>query len=282
MEILLNELSLNGQFRNEDEFFDNLDKVLENIKVLEILNFSILKEYSLFNSKVTDNYKFIDFLKIGTDRARKFKSVLAKLAQNPPFWNTEQRHNCLKDKYIFNEVNICGSSLAESSQRDRIILSFNHDNFKYPWCTIYKNSSEINIYNIITKDSFLEYLIEKSLINPLSYCQSKYTYSKLNFDLINEGFGFDSLETPQQIKEFLNSFELFHRGSWEEILKSDGFEFKPYSPSKKDNWFRNTDFKERKIYKFRVSQKYRCFGYRYKEIFFILRFEISHEISDNG
>lgn len=45
MEVFVNELSLSGQFKNEDEFFDNLDKVLENIKILELLNFSILKEY---------------------------------------------------------------------------------------------------------------------------------------------------------------------------------------------------------------------------------------------
>ena len=47
-----------------DFVINNLDKVLENIKILELLNFSILKEYSLFNSKVTDSYNLIDFLKI--------------------------------------------------------------------------------------------------------------------------------------------------------------------------------------------------------------------------
>lgn len=282
MEVFVNELSLSGQFKNEDEFFDNLDKVLENIRILELLDFAILKEYSLFNSKVTDSYNLIDFLKIRTDRARKFKSTLARLSQNPPFWNEEQKHSCLEDKYIFNNIDICGSSIAESSQRDKIILSFNHDNFQHIWCTIYKNNSEINIYNIISKDTFLEYLIDKSLINPLNYCQSKYFESKLNFELINEGFGFDSLQTPQQVKEFLNSFELFHRGDWEDILKSDGLDFKLYSPNKKENWFKNTEFEEKKIYKFRVSQKFRCFGYRDKDTFFVLRFEISHEISDNG
>ncbi|KPV58169.1 hypothetical protein QJ48_18180 [Paenibacillus sp. A3] len=81
----------------------------------------------------------------------------------------------------------------------------------------------------------------------------------------------------------MSSFEFFVELSWDDIGRSDGLQYKPYSPSSKHNdWFRNSPYTGKDIYKFRTSQKYRCFGFRENEVFFVLRFERDHEYSDNG
>ena len=273
MEVLLNELSLTGQFKDEDDFFDSFDLVLKNIKLLDILNFSLAKDYMFFDVAITPKYKLGDFLRLRTDKAKKMKRFLVKLAQNPPFWNEIQKHDCAKDSYTFNGIDICNSSLAESCERDKIVLSFKHSDFLNINLKVQKNTATVNIYNLIDKHHFLEYLLSTSKIEPLNYCQLKFEDSNLNFSKIENEYSFDILSTQQQIDEFIDSFKQFSTMSWHNIMNSDGLQYKRYN---------GTEFNIDNIYKFRVTQKYRCFGYREQDEFIILRFEIDHKISDNG
>jgi hypothetical protein len=283
LEILINELSLSGQFKDENDFFDSFDITLEIIKLIDILSFSLAKESMFFNVDVTPQYKLSDFLRLRTDRAKRMKRFLAKLSQNPPYWNETQKH-CVSDKYYFNAKNISNTSLAESCERDKIVLSFKHFNFQEIDLEIKKNNSFISIYNLVDKSNFLETLLFSKTIEPLKYCQIKFENSNLDFSKIENGYGFDSLDNKEQEEAFLLAFNGFSKMSWEDIIKSDGLEYKQYSKPKKQGWFlRNKGlYSNIDIYKFRVTQKYRCFGYREKDKFFVLRFEIDHKISDNG
>ena len=170
MEVLLNELSLVGQFKDENDFFNNFDSVLEIIKLLDILKFSIAKEYMFFDVDVTSKYKLGDFLRLRTDRAKRMKRFLAKLAQNPPFWNEIQKHDCTNDSYMFNGTDICNSSLAESCERDKTVLSFLHNDFLDDNLSIQKNMLNIDIYNIISRNNFLEHLLLIGEIEAFVYC----------------------------------------------------------------------------------------------------------------
>lgn len=78
--------------------------------------------------------------------------------------------------------------------------------------------------------------------------------------------------------EFLDSFVKFSLSEWSSINRDGGFQHKPY----RGDWFEKTKHAKKDIYKFRVTKKYRCFGYREKNEFFVLRFEVEHKISDNG
>lgn len=281
MEILINELSLNGQFDTEDKFLDNLQDILRIFKLIEISDFTLLKNSMLFDVEITSNYKMVELLTLKTDKIRKLKSFIVKLSHNPPFWDSDKKHH-FSDTYHYKSKNVCNTSLAESCERDKMILSFEHSDFSEDICTIQKNSESLNIFNVVNSNKFLEYLFLNKLINCLQYCQNKFKNSKLNFEEINDGFGFDSLKTFQQEKEFLDTFELFDKMDWSNIFESDGLEYKQYKSSRSKNWFKGTKFENINIYKFRVTQKYRCFGYRKDDKFNILRFEIDHEISDNG
>ncbi len=284
MDVLINELSLDGQFNNQNEFLDNLETILVSIKLLESLHINLLKNYMFYSSSITSEYMFSDIVKSKDDRVRKLKSFLLKLSNNPPYWNDSQVHSCENDEYIYNSKNICETSLAESSQRDKVVLSFKHNYFLDEELEIQKNESDINLYNIINNHDFLNYLLFRSKINPLIFCLNRYKKSNLDFTLLEVGYGFDILNGTQT-KEYLTSFFEFSKMSWEDISQSDGLEYKQYNKPKKlkvKGWFRRGLYANIDIYKFRVTQEYRCFGYRKEDIFYVLRFEIDHEISDKG
>jgi len=274
MEIPLNELSLTGQFNNQNDFLENIDKLLPIFQIIKNKSFFILREYSFFNSQVTSNQSLNNVIHSRDDRIRKLKSFLSTLSA-PPYWNDSRKHNCHIDNYSFDGKCICDTSLAEASQRDKIILSFDHDDYQRKQLIVKKNNIDINIFNIIDKVSFLEKLYQDKLISELEFCLFKFKNSKINFTTLEEKYGFNLLN-QNQTREFINSFNVFSSMSWLDIEKSDGLEYKSYTGS----WFNS--YADKNIKKFRASQRYRCFGYRSQDVFYVLRFETDHKISDDG
>jgi len=151
MDILINELSLNGQFNDIDNFLNNLEELLYIIKVIDDLDFNFLKEHTFFNCQITSTQNFMDIAKLKDTRVRKLKSFLLKLSNNPPFWNETQIHDCDTAIYTYISKDICGSSLAESYERDQCILSFRHSGFSENNLLVYKDEDSKDIYNFRAK-----------------------------------------------------------------------------------------------------------------------------------
>ena len=145
MEIIINDLSLSGQFKNKDEFLDNLEKLLPIFSLIDRLNFSILKNHAFFNSKITAREQLTQIIYSKDNKVRKLKSHLLKLANNPPYWNDSQIHSCKNDTYTFNLNSICDTSLAEASQRDKFILSFKHKKYLGEELVVQKNNNCITL-----------------------------------------------------------------------------------------------------------------------------------------
>jgi len=277
LDVLINEFSLDGQYKDKDEFLDNLETILPSIRLLENLQINLLKNYFFYNSKITSEYIFSDIVKSKDNRIRKFKSYLLKLSNTPPYWNDTRIHCCTNDKYTYNSKNICDTSLAESSQRDKIVLSFNHKSFLNKKFKIQKNKDNIELYNIIHNHNFLDYLFLNKEISPLEFCLNRYEKTNLDFRLLEYSYGFDILN-KEQTQVYLKSFAKFSLMKWTDIDSDGGFQYKPYN----GDIFKNTKYSVEKIKKIRISQLYRCFGYREEDIFYVLRFEIDHKISDKG
>lgn len=277
MEIIINELSLSGQFNSEDDFINNLEKLLPIIKLIDELKFILLKNHLFLNSQITPNKKLDKILHSKYSkysRVRRFKSYLLKLAYNPSYWEEAQKHSCQNDTYVYNSRDICDTSLAEASQRGKLILSFKHNDYDNKKLQIKKNDNNINIVNIFSKDILLDSLYQNNTINALVFCKHKFSNSNLNFERLEIDYGFNQLN-KNQTTVFINAFNTFSASSWADISNSSGLRYKQYN----GDWFGGN---YSTIYKFRVSDKYRCFGYRREDIFYILRFEIDHRISDGG
>lgn len=288
MEVVLNELSLNGQFESLPLFLTSLRSTIKIQKILEVTNTPLLRHHELYKRRVTAQLSLHQVLTDNSVRTsseiRAFKILLQKLMYEEPFWTSSQKHSSI-DKYLFlDEIDLQGHSIAEACERGKIIMSFQHELFLSEQIEVLKNGHLILLINLISPDTLVDLAWESNLItDPKVYCHIKYDgNSKLSFSLLEQDYGFQTLE-KDEIRAFLSTFESFNKMTWDDIGRSDGLQYKPYTPSsKEENWFRNSLYRDKAICKFRTSRKYRCFGYRENDVFYILRYERDHEISNRG
>jgi hypothetical protein len=275
MDVLINELSLVGQYSSKEEFINN--DLLTFIKSLkEIHSFSdalLFKKHDFWDCKISGNFSLYSLLFLKLDEVTRLKSLLSSLFDKP-FWEDDKKHFD-SVSYLFNGNCINKSSLAESCERDKIILSFLHKDFNENIILVQKGIEYIKIDNLFKEGIFTEILKERELICFEKYILRKFANSKLNFSYIDIKYGFNIIEKSDE-NEFYNSFILFNQMEWQQIIVNDGFDYKEFKDKSKF-----IDFKNR-IDKFRITLKYRCFGYRDKDIFYVLRFETDHKLSDKG
>lgn len=282
MNFFLNELSLCSQYSSFNDFKDHLIEVLKMLKITGELNCRTLKKYDFYNYPFMQNQILQNVLRERDDAITRFKSILSASLNND-FWETEQVHDS-GGSYVCNLTNLLSNySLAEASERDRLSISFQKCPSAIVDVEIIKNGAEnILVKNFIKYRQLLDFFYEKEIISSADFCSSYFKDSKISFDKLIEGFGFDILD-PSQTKIFIDSFKQFELMSWEEIIASDGLKFKPYTPKvSREDIFRGTAFAGKTIFKFRTNQKMRCFGYRDENIFYALKFEIDHSASDGG
>lgn len=281
MDILINELSLEGQYSTVNEFLsEGLSAFINVLDDISVTNHILLKKYDFYNSKITRDIILHDILKGNIsreyDQIRKFKRKLAMLFEEP-FWENDKQHSD-DDTYLFDNVKINNSSIAESCERDNIVVSFLHSKFKILKIPVLKNQDEILVDNLYDELHFLELRYGRNELTFEYYVRQKFKGTKLNFSLLDDKVGFVSLNTMAEKNVFLSSFKKFVKMSWNDILKDDGFEYKSY----KDQDLFKRKYSDKNICKFRTSQKYRCFGYRENDTFFVTRFEFDHKLSDKG
>lgn len=281
--------------------FENIDNSINQREIIQIFSnlaylakdIQELNSELIFDSKLSLLVKYITLIE---DRAIRI-FLMAKIRNPKPFCSDSF------DEYFEDENIVLGNCVVDGTDIDIL------ENFLA--CAIFLNSPIITPKSICKNSHFLnetidikcdnelielknyglentkeilddiEVYIDSLNIEPLEYCLRKFKDSNLNFSLLEDTHGFNILSIYQQ-KKFLSTFHIFSQMSWDDILKSSankkGLNYKSYD----GDCFKNTEYSKKNIFKFRTSQKYRCFGYRDKDVFFVLRFEIDHKISDNG
>ncbi len=157
MEILINELSLKGQYNSVDEFVSiALNPLISLLQEFDSSRDEILKKYDLYSRFVTPNDTLHDVFKGSysrtCDEIRRVKSKLSALLDNP-YWQDSQKHASV-DSYIFNGSVITDSSLAESCERDKVVISFICDGYGYTKLDVEKNTTTITVDNLFTKGHY--------------------------------------------------------------------------------------------------------------------------------
>jgi hypothetical protein len=277
MEILINELSLTGQFASPEHFVkEGLPPLLAVMKEVDSTKDLLYKKYDFYDSKIDETTTVYDVF-VGTvsrlyDEIRRFKSLLAALFENP-YWENDRKHEA-DCSYVYNGKDFCNHSVAEACERDRMIISFIHPDFSITRLLVIKNGVEIIVNNSFDKGHYTEAAWEKGAFDCQAYCARKFAEGKLDFSRIDEKEGFSLLKKEDE-SLFIDAFRKFTELSWPQINVDDALDYKPYPDN--DNIFRLIPYK---IHKFRVSQKYRCFGYSDNGIFYVLRFDLEHKLSD--
>ena len=137
--------------------------------------------------------------------------------------------------------------------------------------------------SVYSYDYLEEYLWKNKETDIYDYLKARYIDRRLDFSKFEKEYGFLDF-SQSEIEDCIEAFDRFEEAEgWDEIVRDRTLNFKRYSPaSNKDDWFRKSEFKDKKIYKFRCKNPKRCFGYREGEKFYVLRMERDHKISDNG
>lgn len=279
MEVLINELSLSGQYDNEDHFIEvGIAPFVSTFKELNTTRDVVYRKYDLYSYKITTEQSLHTFLTSQTSRisdvTRRLKSLLSSFILDEPYWEANPKHTT-NDFYLFEENVITGYSLAEACERDRVIISFQLGNFDKAKIHIHKNKSEeIILDNLFSKGHCNELNWERNNICVEDYCLNRFKGDKLNFSQIDKKLSFDLLKKEDE-SVFIDAFRKFTELSWQQINVDDALDYKPYPDD--DKVFKHIPHK---IFKFRTTQKYRCFGYVVSGIFYVLRFDLEHKLSD--
>ena len=185
MEILINELSLHGQFATIDEFVNIAVKPL----ILLLQQYDpdrdvILKKYDLWSANVTATVTLQQVFKGSysriNDEIRSSKAQLANLIDNP-FWEDTRKHNA-PDTYQHNTISVIDTSLAESCERERIVMSFVSSQFNSSTLIVKKNSTDISIDNLIDHNHLFALVRARRLVVDFSLSDTS-RFKKTHFNI---------------------------------------------------------------------------------------------------
>lgn len=276
MEILLNELSLEGQYGSVEEFCeDALLKIVKIFKELKDDEDLVFKKYEFYSYKVTSELSIHDVLTGPLSRTydvlRRLKLFLHSFFKEPYWENDSQQKEC---DYIFEDDKINTTSIAEAYERDRMIISFKHHRFLMDSLEVNGGDGVRSIFNLKEANDLLRVKYDAGRLALREYCSAKFSNgSKLDFSEVDlkESFG---LLSKMDEKLFLEGFNKFDSLEWQQIFSDDGLDYKEYSSR---NFYRSIESRK---HKFRISQRYRCFGYVKEGVFYVLCFDLTHKLSD--
>ena len=167
MEILFNELSLTGQFASREQFVnDTLPQIAALIN--EIDGSTVFyKNRDFYASLVTPTDSIHDILIGNISRQYKeiikFKRQFLQLFHNP-FWEDDRKH-VSTDAYDFNGKSVCDKSMAEACERDKVIISFTHQDFSELKLTVVKNrANDIELDNLFAPGHYISIARQRGII----------------------------------------------------------------------------------------------------------------------
>lgn len=283
--IIINELSLNGQFRDSRDFWKNgmppFYKALQ-----DALSFKIgylFKQGSFYGAQATPGKTINDLLTAPEtriiDEARLYKSTLARAIQNP-FWDEAPQQDS-DAHYSVGGADVSGSSVAEAAARSVCLLSFVKSGYEKHPVVVTKDEEPIEVGNIWKEKQLYSILFERGELSLEKYITIRFSGGKLDFSLIDGTHGFSLIDNENQ-SEFIDSFRKFEELDWTAIATDDGLDYKTYNKNRRSKHYFSDDLWKRGIKKFRITQRSRCFGYVDSGVFYVLRFDLDHELSDVG
>lgn len=294
MEYVLNELSLSGQYTDREHFATSgMKPLLGVIKTLFSFGVSdILKKSTFYDSEVTDTLKLHELTK-----SRMSPVVLAVCSQlsrmqGEPFWDVKSsqetgiryfRQRLGEDEATVDE-DVTATGVAEAYARKGCLISFRDGGYDRAKEQVRREDEpgyvEPALTNLHDKDETERFLFESGQIDYQGYIKSRYC-GKLVYDELSANHGLN-LVNIANFRQFFASFKDFEEYSWQQIITSDGFDYKEFKNNKNTRSYFSPDLWAKGIHKFRVSQEIRCFGYREGEKFHLLRIDLDHVLSDKG
>nr|WP_296007935.1 hypothetical protein [uncultured Blautia sp.] len=283
MDFLLNEQSLQGQFKNVEEFLESIKPVIQCINIIhECPEVSIYKTMNFNERKITENERICDLARGQvSDELLHLQLSLDNEIYSRPFWDDNPEQD-LDLEYLCEGENVSCTSLSEAAVRKDALLSFALERFMDCVIVITSKEKTYSIPSVHTPKYLVEQYKNVLKIDRTTILKTKYDGTRVDCTTLETEYGADILE-EKEFKMLISTLDkIVEHDSWESIGRDDGLEYKKYTPSPKNNWFRDGKYRGKTIMKFRYSKVMRCFGYRKGDKLRLLRLERDHSISDNG
>lgn len=243
----------------------------------------LFKQGSFFAAQATPDKTLHDLLTAPEtriiDEARLYKSTLARAICNP-FWDEAPQQDS-NAQYSVGETDVSGSSVAEAAARSVCLLSFIRSGYEKHPVAVTKDEEPIEVGNIWKEKQLHSILFERGELSLEKYITIRFSGGKLDFSLIDGTHGFSLIDNENQ-NEFIDSFRKFEELDWTAVATDDGLDYKTYNKNRRSKHYFSDDLWKKGIKKFRITQRNRCFGYVENGVFYVLRFDLDHELSDVG
>lgn len=209
--LIVNELSLDGQFANEEDFELNLRESCKIFGLQHKLNLGLFFSFSIYYRQITNSANIAIYLNTSrSDEARKFRLFLD---QN--FWDEDAKHN-QGASYTCTYTDLThGYSLAEACERQCNIYSFEHTSYIEKIIAISKNSERFLLKNYTNLNDFIsdnfETIVDilwnqlnkdfkKTFESLIKIFAIKYNFSLINTYNYSDNFQDQLLNIPMTIR----------------------------------------------------------------------------------
>ena len=163
--IIINELSLSGQFHDSQDFWKNgmppFYKALQDARSFGVGY--LFKQGSFYGAQATPDKTLHDLLTAPEariiDEAKRYKSTLARAICNP-FWDDAPQQDS-NAHYLADEADVSGSSVAEATARAVCLLSFIRSLYEKHPGVVTKDGVAIPVGNIWKEKQLPSILFER-------------------------------------------------------------------------------------------------------------------------
>lgn len=282
----VNEYSLCGQFETISDFIRcELRDVVSCIQIIAENNAIFTKMSELYKARITKDHAFMDLSSQMLNAADE-KVMLQKaleLVHDMQNWDDGEIKQDLGGLYYWKENDVSATSMAEAAANGGALFSFSRDGLIDECVEITNGTKSFKVISVHHDYYLVNQFMSSMNISRNKVLRIRYRDTRLNFSQIEEKYGPDKLEKVE-FNVLLKTFDKFiEHESFNTIAKDDGLEYKKYSPEQAErDAFRSHRYDNMTIMKFRYSGKQRVFGYRREDIFYVLRLERDHKISDYG
>ncbi|MBT9775977.1 hypothetical protein GPL15_05600 [Clostridium sp. MCC353] len=179
MELILNELSFDGQFQSQDEFADYvLDTLIPVLDVVMENRVPLLKKSDIYNRKITRELTMQDLLMRANDPSMSLlKSCIVNLGYCEPYWDS----SVLTDMEVKYEYPVSAEEpncFTEVIERGGKLLSLQHRLYDADKFLCRRDEEELEIGNIVEVKKLLKEILQEDK-GKIRYIIERYPYERL-------------------------------------------------------------------------------------------------------
>lgn len=239
MELILNELSFDGQFQTWEDFDDYVRDILSPMLDVMIENrIPLLKKSDLYHCRITVDETLQDLLMMANDPViTLLKKSISNLAYCEPYWDTDMESDpavCYEYPSTAEEPNCFTEVIA----REGSLVSLPHPDYRMNPIYCKRDGDEITVANITdVKQLLKQYLLEDE--NKIRYILEQYPFERsvicakvggrcyaeealLENGLITEDF----IHIVEAIPKLIEDLRCGRKTHWWDKLQDDIFELR--------------------------------------------------------